>query len=117
MGGGGGESQGGGGGAALLDAIDVGGRERPMNRERDDGGLQVEGDLHVEVADAGDREAEKEGCGWRRRREAKGCGFFGVDCVGLAGRGCEHGREAERAPRTAVDAYVMCLRSSTDLSF
>jgi hypothetical protein len=46
-------------GTVLPDAVGVGGRDAAD--ERDDGGLEVEGDLHVEVVDAGDREAEKEG--------------------------------------------------------
>jgi hypothetical protein len=46
-------------GATLLDAVVVEGHDAAD--ERDDGGLEVEGDLHVEVTDAGDREAEKEG--------------------------------------------------------
>jgi hypothetical protein len=85
-------------GAALPDAVGVRGRDAAD--ERDDRGLDVEGDLHVEVAEVAEREIgrrRRRGGGWRRH-EAKGCRFSGVDCVGLAGRGCEHEREAERAP-------------------
>jgi hypothetical protein len=46
-------------GAMLPDAVGVGGLDAAD--ERVDGGFEVEGDLHVEVADVGDREAEKEG--------------------------------------------------------